>query len=252
MDATGFRSFKVWLGFIAPVVAFLLIAIVPGPPESVRVEFRSRRMADGSWGPYVAVPVEDVSKMHPMMPVSALCLAAGWAWWFFWLYRRHQQLAELTDSTYPVRPGPAAGFHFVPGYNLYWVVHWTRRFTHFCDLMESGLLQQPASPAGAGNAGKPPAVFAGNMSAAWGDVKPGWVPGIFMCLAMVVACGAFIPRNYLLRKFGVMPPPILANFLWALVIALGVATVLDRRFLSAVTAEAGSIASAKSKATLGI
>jgi len=124
MEAPETRPLRVWLGFIAPIVAVLLLSLVPGPPQSVRLgEFQSRQLPDGSWGGWEAKPVEDVTKMHPMMPISAACLAAGWAWWFFWLYRRHQQLAQLTNSTYPVTRKQAVGLHFIPGYNLYWAFH---------------------------------------------------------------------------------------------------------------------------------
>lgn len=249
MDAAGFRSFKVWLGFIAPVVAVLLLVIVPGPPEEIAVEFHMR-WVDGSWQ-VAKRPVKDVSKMHPMMPVSAAFLAAGWAWWFFWLYRRHQQLAQLTNSTYPVHPGRAVAFHFIPGYNLYWVFHWTRRFNRFCDLVGSGLMR-PAAPPVPERAGELPAIFAGNMSGVSEDVKPGWLPGVFLCLAMVFAYGAFVPRNFLLRTFEVVPPDILAYVLLSLVISLAVATVLDRRFVAAVASAASSSAAPKMKPTLGI
>ena len=246
MDAPGFRPFRVWLGFIAAAVAVLLIVIVPGPPLEERVNF----YYDESHRQMVAVPVEDVSEMHPMMPFSAACLALGW--WFFWLYRRHQQLAQVTNSTYPVRPGQAVGFHFVPGFNLYWVFHWTRRFTHFCDLVQSGLIKQPASPPGPGSAGKPPAIFAGDMSGASDLIKPGWLPGVFMWLAMLVAYGAFVPRNLMLREFRVRLPGGMGDFLWSLVIALAVATFLDRRLLSAVASDTPSSSSPKSTSTLGI
>jgi hypothetical protein len=249
MDATGFQPFKVWLGFIAPVVAVLLLVIVPGPPEEIAVEFHMR-WANGSWQ-VAKRPVEDVSKMHPMMPVSAVLLAAGWAWWFFWLYRRHQQLAQLTNSTYPVRPALAVGMHFVPGLNLYWAFHWTRRFTSFCDLVQSGLLRPAALP-GPESAGKPPAIFAGNMSGVSDDVKPGWLPGAFLCLAMVLAYGAVVPRNYLLRKLEAVPPDILVYVLLSLVIALAVAIVLDRRFVAAFASAASSSAAPRMKPTLGI
>jgi len=239
------RPFKVWLGFIAAAAAFLLILIVPSE-QKIQVEF----YYDPANQRYVPKPVADVSEMHPLMALPALCLAAGWTWWFFWLHRRHQQLARLTNSTYPIGPKQAVGFHFIPGYNLYWAFHWTRPFTHLCDLVESGLMK-PAPP-GAENAGKPQTILAGNLSGVSETVKPGWLPGIFLSLAMLVACGVFIPRNFVLRTFEVVPPLILIYFFWSLLIALGVATYLDRRFVAAFASATPSGPSSKGKSTLGI
>jgi len=69
---------------------------------------------------------------------------------------------------------------------------------------------------------------------------------------MVVAHGALLPRNVLLRTFEVVPPLIFAYFFWSLIIALGVATVLDRRFVAAFAAATLSGPAPKPKATLGI
>jgi hypothetical protein len=194
--------------------------------------------------------IEDLTPVHPLVRVAAGCVAVGWAWWLFWLYRRHQQLAKLTNSSYPIGPGRAVGFHFVPLFNLYWAFHWTRPLTLFCDLAESGLIKR-AAPQQSEGPGKPATLFAGDLSRVSSGVKPGWVPGAFLSLAMVLAYGALIPRGFLLRTFGVAPSALI-DYLGALVIALGVATLLDRRLVSGVALATQSSNPPASKSTLGI
>ncbi len=248
MNPGEIRSFRVWLGFVAAAVALVLSMVVPDE-NKVRVEFKSVRQADGSWGAYRPIPVEDVSETHPLMILPALCLAAGWGWYFLWLYRRHEYLARRTNSTYPVQPKAAVGFHFLLGFNLYWAFRWTRPFAQLCDAVEAGLLK-PASPGDPGSAASP-GTFTGDLRAFSDRSSPGWVPGALLCLGLLVAAGALVPRNILLRATETIPPPRLAYLFWGLLPALGVATYLDRRFVAAFVSAVES-ASSKSKSTLGL
>lgn len=251
MSAEEFRPFKIWLGFIAVGVAVLLVLIAPAPSrvEVVITESYGWR-ADGTWGPMAPATFEDLTPVHPLVRMSAACAALGWAWWLFWLYRRHQQLARLTNSTYPVGPGRAIGLHFVPLFNLYWAFHWTRPFTRFCDLAERGLLEG-ASPPSPEKTAKPPGSFAANLSGTPGQGQPGWLPGAFMSLAMLFAYGALIPRSFLFRSFG-GAPTALSDLLAALITALVVATLLDRRLVSATAMAGQSSGTPTPKSTLGI
>jgi hypothetical protein len=72
-----------------------------------------------------------------------------------------------------------------------------------------------------------------------------------MSLAIVLAYGALIPRSFLLRSFGIAPTT-LADALGSLVIALVVATLLDRRLVSAVVLATQSRNAPAAKSTLGI
>jgi len=230
MDAAEFRSFKVWLGFVAVGLAILLILIAPAPTrvEVVITESYGWR-ADGTWGPMAPATFKDLTPVHPLLHVAAACVALGWAWWFYWLYRRHQELARSTNSTYPIGPGKAVGFHFVPVFNLYWAFYWTRPFTRFCDEAERGL--KSSGPPGKGN--------------------PGWLPGAFMSLAILFAYGAIIPRSFLFRVLG-GAPTALSDILASLITVLVVATLLDRRLVSAAAMAGQSSGTSTAKSTLGI
>lgn len=56
---------------------------------------------------------------------------AGWIYWFICVYQTHQVLAELTNSTYPIKPAAAVGYHFIPLYNVYWVIKWPAEVARF-------------------------------------------------------------------------------------------------------------------------
>ena len=174
-----------------------------------------------------------------MMPISAALVALGWAWWCFWLYRTHQRFAQMTSSNYPVKPGPAVGFHFIPLYNLYWVFHWTRPFTQFCDRLA---VLGPPQPAAAQSPSTKDTL----------EIRPGWWPGIFLCFALLNVYGVFLPRDYLLREFETMPPSAISYLLQSLLIALGVATYLDRRLTSALSPAAPPGSASKPKSIIGI
>lgn len=40
-----------------------------------------------------------------------------------WVYKVHEEMRQYTDGQYPITPGQACGFCWVPFYNLYWMVH---------------------------------------------------------------------------------------------------------------------------------
>jgi hypothetical protein len=51
-------------------------------------------------------------------------LIGGWIYWLVCIHRIHKILAELTRNKYPISPGEAAGYHFIPFYNLVWIFKW--------------------------------------------------------------------------------------------------------------------------------
>lgn len=59
-------------------------------------------------------------------------LAAAVAGWFYWLscvQRFHTILNWISPrvagaSTYPITPGQAVGYHFIPFYNFFWLFKW--------------------------------------------------------------------------------------------------------------------------------
>src|SRR5258705_9814685 len=49
----------------------------------------------------------------------------GLAYWLFCVHRFHRVLRESTGGADSISPAPAAGFHPIPLYNLFWVFPWT-------------------------------------------------------------------------------------------------------------------------------
>jgi len=43
--------------------------------------------------------------------------------WLVWLYKIHAEMRNYTGGRYPISPGKAVGFCFIPFYNLYWMVY---------------------------------------------------------------------------------------------------------------------------------
>jgi len=48
----------------------------------------------------------------------------GFAYWLFCIHRLHRIISEATNEDYPITPGKASGFHFIPFYNIYWIFRW--------------------------------------------------------------------------------------------------------------------------------
>jgi hypothetical protein len=239
---------KVWLGFIPAVAAVILLAALPGPPtESIEVDIYFNRDTRS----FVTRPVRDLTPMHPMMPAAASCLALGWGCWLIWLYRTHQRFARLTNSSHRVKPGPAVWCHFIPGYNLYWVFHWTRRFTEFCNRAEVARMLPHGHPDGLGYPGQGSARPAAQLGSAV-EVEPGWLPGIFLCFAMLSLYGALIPRNWILRQYAVMPPSAFLYPFGSLIIALVVAMFLQHGLSSALAPPASAPPLSPRKSVLGL
>lgn len=55
----------------------------------------------------------------------------GAIYWIFCVYRIHKILAGATNHRYPISPGRAIGFHFIPIFNFYWIFHWPHQLAVF-------------------------------------------------------------------------------------------------------------------------
>jgi hypothetical protein len=56
--------------------------------------------------------------------ILKLIVLGGSIYWLICIHRIHKILAQLTRNRYPITPGQAAGYHFVPFYNLVWIFKW--------------------------------------------------------------------------------------------------------------------------------
>jgi hypothetical protein len=63
-----------------------------------------------------------------------LLLLASWIYWLFCVARFHTILHEISRHQYPVTGPEAAGKHFIPFYNLYWICKWP---VGFCEYINS-------------------------------------------------------------------------------------------------------------------
>jgi hypothetical protein len=71
---------------------------------------------------------------------------AGFLYWIAAVRRLHQVLAAVTGGTYPISPGRAALYHFVPVYDLYWILRWPYAVALFVNSHTSRLPMSAALP----------------------------------------------------------------------------------------------------------
>ncbi len=94
---------KLWVGYVI-AASFLILEVVD----------------------YIKTP--SPVKISPFLQGIFL---AGLTYWFYCIYRLHKILAEVTNSTYPISPLKAAGYHFIPFFNLYWIFRWPNEIANF-------------------------------------------------------------------------------------------------------------------------
>jgi hypothetical protein len=117
-------------------------------------------------------------------PLWILSNIAFIAYWLFCIHRVHVVLRDVSGGLYPVSPGKAVGFHFIPFFNLYWIFRWTNAIADFIN-----------------------ANSAVRMTRVW--------PGVFLLGALIVARFAgevsclidFSVMLYIVRKLGRALPP---------------------------------------------
>jgi hypothetical protein len=81
-------------------------------------------------GEAIADPSTDQTTTTPML---WLIIIAANLYWLFCLFRIHRVLAVATNAMYPIGPVKAVGFHFIPLFNLYWLVHWPNKVAEYVD-----------------------------------------------------------------------------------------------------------------------
>jgi hypothetical protein len=64
------------------------------------------------------------------------CAIAGWFYWLTCVQRFHTILNQISPhvagvSTYPITPGQAVGYHFIPFYNFFWFFKWPMVLSKF-------------------------------------------------------------------------------------------------------------------------
>ena len=90
---------KVWIGYLIALALFIL---------------------GTAWG-FVDPASEEIFLLF------RLVLSGGVLYYLFCVYRIHTVIANATFFSYPITPLKAVGFHFIPFYNLYWVLIWPNK-----------------------------------------------------------------------------------------------------------------------------
>jgi len=60
-----------------------------------------------------------------------LIMAVAWAYWLYCVYAFYKVLADVPGWKQSTTPGKAVLFHFIPGYNLFWLVKWPSQIADF-------------------------------------------------------------------------------------------------------------------------
>jgi len=82
-------------------------------------------------GQILQIVVRLISVKQRVYPMISPIGVAGWIYWFICIYQMHKVLAELTNSMYPITPAAAVGYHFIPLYNVYWILKWPAEIAKF-------------------------------------------------------------------------------------------------------------------------
>lgn len=102
----------------------------------------------------------------------------GLVYWCICVYNLHKTIFKITDSHYPITPGQAVGYGFIPFYNLYWFFKW-------------------------------PSEIIGMVNSRIGTKKfKAWTPGLFLLLFTLAGrvdgtiwlVGTFAVLSYLIRR----------------------------------------------------
>ena len=70
----------------------------------------------------------------------------GILYWLYCVQKFHEILNFLANEKYPISPGKAIGFHFIPFYNFYWIFKWPIEMSKFINnkgeikILEGGFI----------------------------------------------------------------------------------------------------------------
>jgi hypothetical protein len=82
------------------------------------------------WPWYLILAVSFVVEIFADLKVSPgglICLI----YWLSCVHQIHAALSGISNGRYPIKPGKAVWYHFIPVFNLYWVFKWTKEMENF-------------------------------------------------------------------------------------------------------------------------
>lgn len=127
---------NIWLGYAIATLILLLIIVIPKTPK-------------GSSG--------------LLLLAFIMLLLLKVIYWCFCVYRIHKVIMGMTDNCYPITPGRAVGFGFIPIYNIYWMFKWPAEIIKFVNTRDKSRKLKP------------------------------WVPGVLFLLGNIVAFRIYGP-----------------------------------------------------------
>lgn len=90
--------------------------------------------------------LEETDEASPAEGILTLVWLPGFIYWLVCVHRINKVIYELTAGTYPITPGRAVWFHFIPFYNLYWLFKWTQEAIKFINVNSTGKEMSPRVP----------------------------------------------------------------------------------------------------------
>jgi len=78
--------------------------------------------------------------------ITVVMWIIGQTYWCVCLYKIHKNILEMADNKYPISPGKAVGFGFIPFYSLYWIFKWPSEVVNFMNVRDKSTKLNPWLP----------------------------------------------------------------------------------------------------------
>ncbi|HID02521.1 MAG TPA: hypothetical protein EYP18_04845 [Desulfobacterales bacterium] len=99
---------KIWIGYL---IAFAIICVQ-----------------------IVGIVTDNITNSQTIAIVLSI---TGGLYWLFCIKELHSILGAISIETYPISPGKAAAFHFIPFFNIYWIFKWPIELSRFINKSEN-------------------------------------------------------------------------------------------------------------------
>jgi hypothetical protein len=118
------------LAVLLAVSAVLFYVLVVAPPTTVT------RTGNTIVYTTVAAPTAAMEMLFWCATLLSFAIAGICSvYWLIWILVVHREMAVFTAGQYPVSPGQAVGFCFIPFFNLYWIVWMPHRLARELESM---------------------------------------------------------------------------------------------------------------------
>lgn len=116
------------LAVLLAVSAVMFYVLVVAPPMTVT------RTGNTTVYTTIAAPTAAMVTLFWLATLLSLAIAGICSvYWLIWILVVHREMALFTAGQYPVSPGQAVGFCFIPFFNLYWIIWMPHRLARELD-----------------------------------------------------------------------------------------------------------------------